>query len=378
MTQIEFDKIMAEAVKTTVIDATAAKAFVESLNGLVTRNELTEVMELQEAAAGTRRMKIRLIAPGKGSMGYYSESALKKAVKDGIFSKGHHMYLNHPTQEERAVRPEGDVTKLAAVLAGNAYYVEGSKAGVYADVDAFPDYAPFLAARKDHIGVSVRIAAEPSGKLKDGVPLVENILFSPAVDFVTKAGAGGKIEELYESYRGQHPGQHSGNPPQENEVTNEELQAILQEALKPLQTQITGLQGELAKRDAAIDRLQEANTNNNADRIVQEALVNSGLSARGQQRVKSVALANVPMTATGTIDVVKLQEAVKAAVTEEKAYLQESGVRTTPVVMFNGGSGISMLDEAGKPRTDDAILQEADKTLGDVVGSFLGKEKKAS
>lgn len=335
-----------------------------------TSSEFSEVLDLQEADAKSKIGKITLISAGEGSSGYYTEKALQQAAKDGVFNESTQMFLNHQTKEERLTRPEGDVTKLAAKLTGKAVYVAGEagKPGkLVAPIKIYPEYAQFIEARKDDIGVSVRIAAPNSGKTHNGLPMVESMLYALSADFVTKAGRGGKIEELYESFRGNPlKMSDSGNPPQENEMTKEELEAIV----KPLQESVAGL-------TAKLDRVTEQNVNLQASILADESLANSGLSARGKARVKSVVVVNVPMT-DGKIDTVKFQESIKAAVTEEKAYLQESGVvtRTAPVVNFLGG-GIKLVDEAGKSKSDDAILEEADKATDSAMASIMGKEKSA-
>lgn len=339
--------------------------------------ELSEILDLQEADAKAATAKITLITAGKGSSGYYTESALKKAAKDGIFAKGTQMFLNHQTREERLARPEGDITKLAGVLTSNAEYVEGTgnQAGkLVASAKIYPEYSTFIAARRNDIGLSVRVGAENSGKMQDGVPLVENMVYGLSTDFVTKAGRGGKIEELYESFRANlnDPGRvTSGTPPQESEMTNEELAAIL----KPLQESITGLRADLAKKDAVIDRLVEDATNNNAARIVSESLAGSGLTPRGMDRVRKMVMAVVPMK-DNKLDVVALQESVKLAIVDEKGYLQEAGVNVNTTVRFMGGNGVKTHDEAGKTLPEDKILEEAAKVTDAAINSILGKETK--
>lgn len=335
-----------------------------------TTNEFCEVLDLQEADAKAATAKVTLIRAGKGSSGFYTEAALKQAVKDGLFENTQ-MFLNHQTKEERLARPEGDVTKLVGKLSGIKFVESDGKnpARIVGTAKVYPEFSPFIASRKDDIGLSVRVGAENSGKVQEGVPLVEKMVYGLSVDYVTKAGAGGKIEELYESFKGNSGKQtDSGNSPQGDVSMTDEEKGLL----KALQESVAGL-------TAKLDRVTEQNVSLQASILVDESLATSGLSARGKARVKSVVLANVPVTAAGgNIDTAKLQEAVKAAVTEEKAYLQESGVvtRTAPVVNFLGG-GIKLVDESGKDKSDEAILEEADKATNSALALIMGKEKSA-
>jgi hypothetical protein len=321
--------------------------------------EQSDILELQEAAK-TGTAKITLITAGKGSSGYYTESALKKAAADKVFNTGTQMFLNHQTREERAARPEGDITKLAGTLTGPAEYVEGVNGApgrLVAPAKVFGTYKDFLTEAKDDIGVSVRVGATPSGKVRDGVPLVENMVYALSADFVTKAGRGGKIDELYESYRAVHPPVAGGNQPQEDNMTNEEKELF-------------------AKLEAKVDRLQESNVALRAESLVNQKLANSGLKPRGQDRVRKSVLANVPMK-NGVLDETALEESVKTIVADELAYLQESGVQPTMKIVRSMGV-VPQTDADGKELSESDVAAQADKVFEESIGSIFGKEKKSA
>jgi len=346
---------------------------------LAAKVELNEIIELQEANARTGTAKITLISAGKGSSGYYTEASLKKAAKDNVFAAGTQMFLNHQTKEERQARPEGDITKLAAKTTANAEYVEGEggKPGrLVAPAKLYPEFAPFIAARKDDIGVSVRVGAEASGKQQEGVPLVENMVYALSADFVTKAGRGGKIEELYESFRATPEGQQQQRS--ENNMTEQELRDF-----KLLQESNTALQASNAKLTVTVDRLLEQNHRTRANNIVTEALAASTLPTRGQGRVRTIVLGTeaAPMTLPmkdGNLDVTALQEAVKKAVAEEVAYLQESGVRPQNVVRGQGATNLQVIDKDGKMREEPELLTEAAKVTDSSINSILGRKEKTA
>lgn len=147
------------------------------------------------------RFLVQLINPGWGSSGYYSAAVLEAAAKNGVFGKGTHMYLDHPTASDQFERPERSVRDLAAVLAEDASYVDGA---LVAEAQVFGPYREVLGEMADSIGVSIRAAAEVTeggeaegrrGRIIDA--LVEGL----SADYVTHAGRGGKILQVLESAR---------------------------------------------------------------------------------------------------------------------------------------------------------------------------------
>lgn len=139
----------------------------------------------------TGRMIVRIISPGPGSAGEYPAETISKAVEEKKFPAGTHMYLDHPTQEDRINLPERSVTRLAAVLESDAYLTADGAAEAPAKV--YSTYREFLTEAADAIGVS--IAAD--GIVTNGV--VEELTEVKSIDFVTKAGRGGQIVEVLES-----------------------------------------------------------------------------------------------------------------------------------------------------------------------------------
>ncbi len=170
---------------------------------------MPETASLREAIAtlGTEagqeqrpgRLRIRLIEGDRqGSSGYYPADMLKR---DGpkVFGKGTHLYVNHPTISEDVERPERSVYDLAGALTTDARY-EGD--GLYAEVELAPHHR-WIEGVKDMIGMSIRASGtvEPSSVESIRGPVVTSLTHAESVDFVTAAGAGGKIVALLESAR---------------------------------------------------------------------------------------------------------------------------------------------------------------------------------
>ena len=140
------------------------------------------------------KMLIRLIDAGQGSSGYYPAETLEKAAENNVFPAGTHMYIDHPGEAESTDRPERTIKDLAAVLTEDAYYDAESQALV-AEASVFSKWRSTLNEMKDAIGVSIRTFAEFEGNV------ITALLESLSVDFVTKAGRGGKILAVLESER---------------------------------------------------------------------------------------------------------------------------------------------------------------------------------
>lgn len=331
--------------------------------------EVEETIILQEAKSDAKgNALIKLISPGAGSMGYYSADVLKEAAKNKVFPKSTRMFLDHQSAAERAARPEGDVKKWAATTSDDAVYLEGASApdgdGLYANTNIYPDHKPFIEARRKDIGVSVRAGVVTTGAMKEGVPEVKEMKYALSADFVTRAGRGGKLVEMYESFRSS---------------TGQETEGIMNDEekrqLTVLQESVAALNLTVPKQAARIDRLQEENDRLRADRMIAESLVGSGLTARAGARVSKMLVGVLPMK-DGVLDAVAFQESVKAAIVDEKAYLQESGVRVSPFqVRGMGGVANTTADATG---TDDALLQEADKAFDGSIDSIMGREKKGT
>lgn len=164
---------------------------------------LAERVSLTEAAGGMapkgRRFRARLIAGDiQGSSGYYPAPMLRESA--GAFKAGLPMFLDHPSISEAHDRPERSVRDLAGRLATDARYEHD---GLYADIEVYPHWAPIIEAMADDIGLSIRASGTVEASTNPAIrgPIVTQITKAQSVDFVTAAGAGGKLVQLIESAR---------------------------------------------------------------------------------------------------------------------------------------------------------------------------------
>lgn len=148
------------------------------------------------AATKGGNMLIQLITPGKGSSGQYSAEVLQEAAKDRVWPAGTLMFADHPGEAESYDRPERSIRDVAGVLVEDARW---DGAALVAEARTYEPWSKVLAEMKDAIGVSIRATADVS----EGV--VTRLDRGISVDFVTQAGRGGKIREVYESARKDAP-----------------------------------------------------------------------------------------------------------------------------------------------------------------------------
>lgn len=154
-----------------------------------------------DVAGGATKRRVTIIEAGWGSSGYYSKEVL---ARDGAkaWPAGTHMYLNHPGQFEDSDRPERNVADLVGVLLTDPV-MEGN--ALVAEAEVFAHWTPMINEVADHIGVSIRAMGEMEWGEAEGRKgvIIKSLDEGISVDYVTKAGAKGKVGPLIESARAQ-------------------------------------------------------------------------------------------------------------------------------------------------------------------------------
>lgn len=177
----------------------------------VSIDALTESVDVHLTEAKTGKNVVgfmKIIEPGWGSSGYYPESVLER---DGskAFPAGTKMYWNHPTMSESVERPERSLSDLAAILIEDATYMKDGEdgPGLYARSVLMSDYSSKIKEihEADKVNVSIRTSGTAHIGIVEGQEgrIVDSLLHTPhtSVDFVTEAGAGGRVVGLEESRR---------------------------------------------------------------------------------------------------------------------------------------------------------------------------------
>ena len=166
------------------------------------------------------KIAITIITPGQGSSGYYPPEPIPAAAH--LFPAGTHMYINHQTENEEWERPEGDLNQLAGALATPAT-INPETGALEATAEIFESHRKFLTDRAHIIGVSINGTASIN---PDGI--VEAIHSIRSVDFVTRPGRGGRIDQILEHQKedeGEMPKPHEQqNPVEEITGTNDTLE----------------------------------------------------------------------------------------------------------------------------------------------------------
>ena len=329
-----------------------------------------ELINLREACFDANgNGQIKLIAPGHGSTGYYSPEVLKEACTKGVFDNAQ-MFIDHATDEEEAARPEGSVRALAA-KAGKASYQEAGPEGpgVYAQAQAYPDTKDFLNSRAADIGVSIRamgrgIAGQVAGRVNK---IVKSLDVLKSCDFVTRAGAGGKLVPLLESFRSTNQRPPAANQ-KENKMAKVEIEDTELAALKESAAQLPKLQLKVDRNDERFNRIE---ARDQASAYLKE----SKLPAPAQGRLLKMVTAStfaLPVK-DGVLDAAAFTETMKALVTDEAAYLKESG------------AGLKLVTGLGDqhqeaPTDDDKKFVESqkadDKEFDGLIGNLSGVPRK--
>lgn len=331
---------MAEAAK----PKAAAVALVESggceLLGAVTCTE-----------AARTRYPVKLISPGTGSSAHYPAEVLER---DGPkhFKAGTLMFWNHPTAQEAAARPEGDLNNLAAILTTDATYQHnGAKGpGLYAEAKVMADYAQLVEERAPHIGLSIRAGGSVSGKTVDGKPVLSSIDYAESVDYVTKAGRGGMA--LAEAAR------DAGILQETDEMDEAKARQLIQEAVAPYRARLIRSDA----REQATSLLESVN-----------------LPAAAKQKIITQCLEGaLPETADGNLDTAKFNETVvkeSKAMGEFIASLLGSG----QITGMGAASYFAPLTEADVQAREAAgirlvkqtqdLTEKAESVFGDLMGN---------
>lgn len=315
--------------------------------------DVVKLIEKQVTDSKDGIFPIKIIKPGWGSSGYYPEATLKR---DGpqVFKKGLHLYWDHLSASEERDRPEGSLRNLAGALASDAEWkVDGFHgAGLYAQAQVFE---PFRAAVKEltpHIGVSIRAAGVAEDGEADGRKgmIIEEITNAASIDFVTVPGAGGKVLELFESYR---------DPDQVLRRIKMETIEKLEAENKALEVKLTESATELDKKSKELEvaneewkRIAEALLLSQSVDYVEKKLAEVELPELTKKRLAEK-LSRSPAITDGKLDEAKFSETITKAVTEEKEYLSA----------ILGSGQIKGMGESEPKGDEGASLEESFKGL---------------
>lgn len=288
------------------------------INNVSMESKLIEIetgaIELVERAVNSDGVTmLKIISPGVGSSGYYSEEVLKR---DGpnVFTKGLHNLIDHPTAQEAQARPEGSIEKLGSTLLENASWKDSyhdSKGtdwgkGLYAKAQVVPDFVGKLNTIASNIGTSIRASGKARMGTVDGkeMPIIESIEVAKSVDYVTLPGRGGRVVELMESAK-----------------IGEVDMAISETEFNEIKTQNHNLV-------TMIEVLRGDLNRNAANALVEKGLTAYPTLPAATKNKIAVSMSTVvlPLNESGALDTTKFGAMLKDTVSAETSYLASIGV----------------------------------------------------
>lgn len=327
-------------------DAPTAESIAEAeLSG-----DIVPLIEKAVRTDGT--MRIKLIQPGWGSSAYYSEAVLKR---DGpkVFPSGTQMFWDHQTATEEAERPEGSLRDLAAVFTSDAAWDDDgpSGKGLYADATAIDGWRDAIEGLAPHIGTSIRswgrtVEGEAEGQKG---PILQAFTSGRSVDFVTRAGAGGEIVQLFEAARSRPTPREGGSPVTGTETMNTEQARVLREAM-------AGVESQLSEANRTIARLNEQLVLRDARDLIGEILSEAEIPDLTRRRLADD-LIKRPALKEGALDREAMTTLIHEAVKAEQTYLAQ--------VVGPNGRIVGM----GSPgEISPAYREQAEKSLAGGLG----------
>jgi hypothetical protein len=221
--------------------------------------EISNFISLKEAKfnADFSEVEVILIEQGvnEAKRRYYPDKTIREAA--GIF-KGWKNYIDHPTPTQERERPERSLKDWASTIV-ESRYDNGKALGTIAIHDQWLRERLADPVARGQLGLSILSGGKISrGKVngKDGYEIIEAILpfrksGPPSVDWVTEAGARGRVSKLLES-------RYTGGKKMELEnATLKELKESRQDLVEAIKTEAAA--GNKDKVDKLEKDLKEAN-----------------------------------------------------------------------------------------------------------------------
>ena len=320
----------------------------ESIRELV--SESSPIDDISESS-----ITMTIIKPGESkNKRVYSADMLKRDYK--VF-EGAKMFIDHATEGEDKARPEGSVRNWAATMKKVWVEADGTVKGKATVIDeSLTKKLNELKKNSMLADMGVSIRAVGSASKSDGKTIVESLLKCKSVDFVTFAGAGGRVEALEAA-----PNDNDVDLLSEAQLREARpdlvslIESKVKEEFKAMKT-VEELTAELAE---ATRKLNEANATNEANtkklRVadaqtkIAKLISESGLPKPAQERITK-------QFAESDTD-----EKVAEAIADEKKYI-ETVTGKKPVKVT--GMGESTTPDDGEDELKESDLIDSFKALG--------------
>lgn len=320
-------------------------------------DDATGELEVVIIEAGTNELKMR----------HYPVSTIQEAAP--CFS-GMKMYINHQTKAEEAARPERDLRDWAATIVES--WADGSKAmGKVVIHNEWLRESMKNPVFRSNIGLSINAGGKVSyGKINGKeMQIVEKIIPArsngPAsVDWVTEAGARGRVSRLLESQT------KEGTSMELKEAKFADLKRENPELLSQITESVIASIKESDETKAKDKELKEKNEklaalelkekqtvqSDRIDAILKEAKTLPELS---KSRIKKSLMTSL------IEEEAKLKEAVAEAVKEELAYVNTFSKKGKITLAENGAKGSTAGDKSALAQHTDELSESMGLTKKD-------------
>ena len=306
-----------------------------------------DVIPLKEGAVGQDgTVLLKVIQPGWGSSGYYPADVLERDLPR-IYPAGTKQFWDHATQAEDAARPEGSLRNLASVsLEAVKYMKDGPDGpGGYAKVRASSEFRQPIdeLAGLKALGVSIRA----SGKAKHGKAegregqIIQELTRGISYDYVTEAGAGGKVLQLFEAARVRKP--------------NDEGESMTEAELREVRELRTDLK-KLKERAALAD----------ASGVIAGFFATVRVGEAIQERVTRRLLEkSMPLTTAGDLDKDALKKLWEAETKDEADYVSRMSGGRIVVQMGSGAPAeLTEAEKKGQRKAEKRAMKESARQYG--------------
>jgi hypothetical protein len=291
--------------------------------------EVSSFISLKEAKfnADFSEVEVVLIEQGtsEAKRRHYPDKTIREAAP--IF-KNWKNYINHPTPTEEKERPERNLKDWASTIV-ESYYVDGKAMAKIAVHDIWLRERLADPVARGQLGLSILAGGKISvGKVngKDGYQIVEAIIPArkngpPSVDWVTEAGARGRVSKLLES-------RYAGGKKMELEnVTMKELKesrqdlvdAIVKESNAGNTEKVTKLETELKEANTKIAEFNKAQALVKQSEVAETILKEAKIPEASKDRVRSQVKSGI-ITAK---DEPELKEAIGKLIATELEYVNK-------------------------------------------------------
>lgn len=340
------DEATGEATVTGPVEVEKVVTYVPVAAG-ATESKRVEVRgdPLKIIEAKGQKRTIKVIKPGWGSSGYYSKEVIKRDAPK-TWPAGTHMYIAHPTAEEATQSNFGrSVEKLAAVLDTPATYNEHGPdgPGAYAKVTVAAPYVETIDSLAEDIGTSVYATGDASVGEAEGRkgPIFERLWSAEedpftSVDFVPKAGAGGKVLAAIEGLARKAVPPTTASAKDDDSAREITVTATpkegaqmdevkLQEQLTAAESKTTQLQEQVTALEAENATLRGRVALHEATVVVAKALAESDLPQITKDRISESAIKSAKLDEKGVLDSAAVEAAVAEAAKIEAEYVAALG-----------------------------------------------------